>query len=245
VATVVEEIVQAVKAPAALACSGRSVTAVDETKQVSVPSWVVDLDSFCRWVESEDVPEKLRVWYLKGEVWIDMSQEEVNTHVLLKTRFFIVLGGLVDAESLGRFYADGLFLRNNAANVAGNPDATFASTETLLAKRLRPKAGKKGGVVELEGSPDMVLEVVSRSSVHKDTVVLKQAYWEAGVREYWLVDARKEPLTFDIFRRTAKGYTAARRQDGWLKSAVFGKSFRLTQQIDPVLGDAVFTLEVR
>jgi hypothetical protein len=59
------------------------------------------------------------------------------------------------------------------------------------------------------------------------------------------VDARKEPLTFDVFRHTAKGYTATRKQDGWLKSAVFGKSFRLTQQVDPALGDVVFNLEVR
>jgi Uma2 family endonuclease len=151
----------------------------------------------------------------------------------------------VNADRLGRFYADGLFLRNDAADVAGKPDATFASNVALRAKRVRPTKGKKGGIVGLEGSPDIVLEVVSPSSVRKDTVVMKQAYWEAGVREYWLVDARREPLTFDIFRRAAKGYTAARKQDGWLKSAVFGKSFRLTQQADPALGDAVFTLEVR
>jgi Uma2 family endonuclease len=244
-ATVIEEPRRKEQAAVAVVSCGRSVTVADETRQVSVPSWVVDLDSFCQWVETDVVPEKLRVWYLKGEVWIDMSKEQVITHVLLKTRFFIVLGALVDAGRLGRFYADGLFLRNKAADVAGNPDAVFASTATLLAKRLRPVPGKKGGIVALEGSPDMVLEIVSTSSVRKDNVVMKQAYWEAGAREYWLVDARKEPLTFDIFRHTAKGYTATRKQDGWLKSAVFGKSFRLTRQVDPALGDVVFNLELR
>ena len=244
-ATVIEEPKRAGPAPAAVAPSGRPVTVAGETREVTLPSWVVDLDSFCKWAESDDVPEKLRVWYLKGEVWIDISWEQVQTHVLLKSRFFIVLGGLVDAGRLGRFYPDGLFLRNNQADVAGKPDATFASTATLLAKRLRPVPAKRGGVKELEGSPDMVLEIVSTGSVRKDKVTLKQAYWEAGAREYWLVDARKEPLTFDIFRHTTKGYTAARKQDGWLKSAVFNKSFRLTQHIDPVFEDAVFTLEVR
>jgi Uma2 family endonuclease len=91
----------------------------------------------------------------------------------------------------------------------------------------------------------MVLEIVSEGSVRKDNVTLKQAYWEAGAREYWLVDARKEPLTFDVFRHTAKGYVGTRKQGGWLKSSVFGKSFRLTQQIDPTLGDVVFNLDVR
>jgi hypothetical protein len=41
--------------------------------------------------------------------------------------------------------------------------------------------GKEEGHVELEGSLDMVLEVVSASSVHKDTVVLRRAYWQAGM----------------------------------------------------------------
>jgi Uma2 family endonuclease len=76
----------------------------------------------------------------------------------------------------------------------------------------------------------MVLEVLSRSSVRKDRVILRQAYWEAEVREYWLVDARDAPVQFDVLRHTAKGYTASRKADGWIKSAVFGKSFRLTQE---------------
>jgi Uma2 family endonuclease len=90
----------------------------------------------------------------------------------------------------------------------------------------------------------MVLEVVSPSSVEKDTVILRQAYWEARKREYWLVDARKEPLKFDIFRLGPKGYVSTRKQDGWVKSAVFGKAFRLTKtQVSA--GRPEFSLEVR
>ena len=78
----------------------------------------------------------------------------------------------------------------------------------------------------------MVLEVVSDSSVDKDTVLLRDLYWQAGIAEYWLVDARGERLSFDILRHTSKGYTAVRRQSGWLKSSVFNKSFRLTRRFD-------------
>jgi Uma2 family endonuclease len=212
--------------------------------QVNVPSWVVDLASFRRWVESDDVPEKLHVWYLKGEVWIDMSKQQLFSHLSLKNAFNMVLGSLVKAGGMGLYMPDGMFLANVAADIGGNPDATFISNAALDAKRVRLVEGKKGGYVEVEGSPDMVLEVVSASSVRKDTVVLRQAYWEAGAREYWLVDARREPLTFDILRHTAQGYKQARKQDGWLKSAVFGKSFRLMHQLDK-RGLPEFTLEAR
>ena len=94
------------------------------------------------------------------------------------------------------------------------------------------------------GSPDMVLEVVSTSSVQKDTVILPALYWKAGVREYWLVDPRGEEVSFDIFKRGEKGFERVKGRGGWLKSPVFGKSFRLTMRIDDT-DLPVFTLEVR
>ena len=48
----------------------------------------------------------------------------------------------------------------------------------------------------------------------------------------------------DKLQDTAKGYAAARKQDGWLKSAVFGKSFRLVRGTDAT-GNPEFTLEVK
>jgi Uma2 family endonuclease len=221
-----------------------TVTFVNESIQLCIPRWVTDLNSFRRWADGEDVPEKLRVWYLKGDIRIDLSREEVFTHVLLKGEFTVVLGGLVDAGQLGLFLADGVFLSNVEADLAGKPNATFVSDETRRAGRVRLMDNTGHGPDELQGSPDMVLEVVSDESFHWDTVTLRQAYWEAGVREYWLVDARRDPLAFDILRHTAKGFVATRKQGGWLKSVVFGKSFRLTQRVDE-FGDPAFTLEVR
>jgi Uma2 family endonuclease len=220
------------------------VTVINESQSVRVPSWVVDLESFRRWLDSAELPDHARPWFLKGEVWIDMSKEQVFSHVHVKTEFTIVVGGLVKAQRLGRFFADGVLLSNEEADISGNPDATFVSNESLKKGRVRLVEGIEEGYVELEGAPDMVLEVVSTSSVHKDRVILKQAYWEAGSREYWVVDARTEPPVFDILRHTAKGYVTVRKQDGWSKSAVFGKAFRLTSQKD-ALGHPNFTLAVR
>ena len=96
------------------------------------------------------------------------------------------------------------------------------------------------GIMELEGTPDQVLEVVSKTSVRKDTVLLRDLYFKAGIPEYWLVDARKSPARFDIYRHTADGYVATRRRDGWLKSAVFGKQFRFVESKDR-FGDPAYS----
>jgi Uma2 family endonuclease len=219
-------------------------TFVNESDQVSVPAWVADLESFRRWTDSEDFPEEGRICYLRGEVWIDMSKEQLFSHNQVRTEYTRVLAGLAKAERLGRYFDDGAYLSSIPADLSVVPDGIFVATESLRTGRVRPVEGREAGFVELEGSPDMALEVVSDSSVHKDTVELFRLYWEAGIQEYWLVDARREPLRFDIFRHTAKGYVATRKQGGWLKSAVFGKSFRLTQDSDE-LGHPSYTLEIR
>lgn len=58
------------------------------------------------------------------------------------------------------------------------------------------------------------------------------------------MDARGKDVEFEILKRGPKGYTATRRQAGWVKSAAFGKTFRLTRGTDPQ-GNPEFTLEAK
>ena len=46
----------------------------------------------------------------------------------------------------------------------------------------------------LFGAPDFVLEVISPSSVRRDTVIKMNKYKKAGVREYWLLDPMAKML---------------------------------------------------
>jgi Uma2 family endonuclease len=219
-------------------------TVVNEVQQFNVPTWVTDLESFRRWNDSDDFPDEVPIWWLKGKVWIDMSREQIFTHVRVKTKLTMALGLLAEQEHLGLYLTDGVLLSNFAADISGNPDGLFLSNATLASDRIRLIEGREGGFTELQGSPDMVLEIISRSSQQKDDVVLRQAYWEADVPEYWIVDVRKEPIRFDILRHSKRGYTTARKQEGWVKSPVFGRSFRLVVRPGPG-GHPDYSLEMR
>lgn len=213
--------------------------------KVRIPDGLNTLERFRRWARSDKFPERGRYAYLHGEVWVDLSMEQLFTHNSVKTRFTVVLGELVDSAGLGYFFSDGTLLGNVEADLSTEPDTTFVAYETMRDERVRLIEGAAEGFVELEGTPDMVLEVVSTTSVRKDTVTLRDLYWRAGIAEYWLVDARGEEPEFNLLRHTARGYAATRRQaDGWLRSAVFGRSFRLTRQNDP-LGHPQYVVAVR
>ena len=190
------------------------------------------------------MPEKTRVGFLNGEVWLDLSKEQFFSHNQVKNEYAFVLTGLAKTVRRGRFVPDGMLLTNEEAELACQPAGAFFSMESLASEKVRLVEGRDDGFVELVGSPDMVLEVVSDSSEEKDTVDLMELYWRANIQEYRLVDARGPKLRFDIYRHTAQGHVSVRKQGGWVKSAVFGKAFRLTQTIDEQ-GHPEYKLEVR
>src|SRR5258708_1366629 len=89
--------------------------------QFVVPPDVRNLEGFRAWATADDFPERVRVTYLDGEVYLDTSNEEINTHVALKTRLISALGSLVETLKLGKFYGDGVLLVNEAGQVSNNP----------------------------------------------------------------------------------------------------------------------------
>ena len=209
-------------------------TLVTDRFQLVVPPEVRTLEGFRAWATADDFPERVRVTFLDGEVHLDMSNEEINTHVGLKTRVSSTLDFLVKQRKLGKFYGDGVLLVNEEGQVSNNPDAVFLSRASLEARQVRlvPRKGAEHLYRELEGTPDWVLEVVSDSSVQKDTVRLREGYHRAGIPEYWLVDGRGEEVVFQILNHRKTGYGASPVRDGWQRSKVFGASFRLERTLD-------------
>jgi Uma2 family endonuclease len=211
--------------------------------RVEIPASVRDYESFREWARSPECPEHLRVAFFNNVLWVDPDMEQIYDHNLVIHRIAMVLGPL--AEDRGIYGGDGVLLSNPAARLATVPDGYFASDEAFDAGRVREVEGKTHGFVELEGAPEMVLEVVSDSSETKDQVELRGLYWRAGVDEYWLVDARGEAPVFELLRWGSRGYVAARKQaGGWQKSEVFGRSFRLTRK-KTRRGRSLDTLEVK
>jgi Uma2 family endonuclease len=211
--------------------------------QGRIPAWVIDHDSYRRWACSGDYPESGWISYINGEIWVDLSMEALFSHNRVKSQIGFTLMTLLNAQPIGTYFPDRLLFTNQNAGITTEPDGLFCYWETVQSGRARYSQKTKDGddYLELVGTPDMVLEVVSRTSVRKDTKELLRDYWQAGIAEYWLVDARKEPARFDIFQHAARGYRKAKTKEGWAPSKVFGKSFQLRRGSDP-LGDPQFAL---
>ena len=212
----------------------------DQTSAV-IPDWVTDLQSFRRWACSDEHPSTGSYSHLNGALWADSSIERFG-HNRVKTNITIVLGTLAKSAGNGVFISDRMLLTHVAAEVSTEPDAMFLLYETLRSGRAALEQGINS--LEVVGTPDMVLEVVSPTSGRKDKIILKKLYHQAGIPEYWLVDPRGKSLLFEILVWTAQGYSSAPSDDGWQHSPMFGRAFRIDSNPDS-LGYPKYDLEVK
>jgi Uma2 family endonuclease len=201
---------------------------------VSIPAEAGTLEGFTRWVRSDRFPERCRIDFLRGTVEVDMSPEDLQTHGTLKMALAGYLDRAVTAGDLGQVFVDRTRLRTPEADLSCEPDVLFVAWEALesgRARYVRSAKDQPGRFVEVEGAADLVVEVVSDSSVEKDTEDLPPLYARAGVRELWLVDARGAEVRFQIFHLHGGRYRRSRPDAAGLqRSKVLGRRLRLLRE---------------
>ncbi|HJT33941.1 MAG TPA: Uma2 family endonuclease [Pirellulales bacterium] len=219
---------------------------LDDAPALSVPLSAATLDGFIDWACSERFPKQWSASFIDNEIFLDISPEELETHARLNAEISRQIHTLVKTFDLGAFYPDRTLIANRAAGLSTEPDGTFVRWESFESKRVRRVASRKRDdrFMTLLGTPDWVMEIVSETSVAKDTKKLREAYHRAGVPEYWLIDARRAVVSFQILAYRRSGYVAVRPRRGWHRSKVFEREFRLRRERDRS-GGWDYTLEIR
>ena len=175
---------------------------------------------------SSDRPSTLGA--LRDSGWVSRPiKQEIREHAIAKV-------------AAGEALFDGAMYAHRPDGTGSEPDGMFNLWETLRSGRVRYLPIEPGGAaLTVQGEVDLVMECVSPSSVGKDTVRLRAAYFAAGVREYWILDGRGGGLAFDLLTRTddADGWTeAAPDADGYRVSPVLDRRVRIDRGTNPVGG---------
>jgi Uma2 family endonuclease len=208
-----------------------TLASADGLNDLSVPATACTLNGFREWAATDQFPERGQVSFSTEGLIIDMSPELLETHNYVKSDVGLTVHTRVRERDLGRFVGDRVLFTNESACVSTEPDAMFISEATVRSGKCQLAESRRQGVSrEVLGSPDWIMEVVSPSSIHKDNVTLREAYFRAGVGEYWIVDALGDEIKFQILTPGKDAYVAAKSVDGWIFSPTFGCSFRLTRE---------------
>ena len=218
----------------------------DDTVEVRVPSSAYTLEGFRAWAVSDDFPNRGRLTFAGGELIVDMSPESFEEQGAVKTEICRVLSQVVRERKLGHFRIDRTLISNRKAGLSNEPDSLFVARDAVKAGRVTfvPEVGRPQSSKEIVGTVDWVLEIVSPSSRRKDAHVLRDAYFRAGIPEYWLIDVLGDEIDFQILVPGDGGYQPMSPVDGMFPSPTFGASFRLVREKDED-GFWQYTLEMR
>ena len=126
---------------------------------------------YCLWDDTER-------WELIDGVPYAMTPAPSRFHQGISINLLLQLGSFLKDKPC-KVYAAPFDVRLNA----GTDDNTVVQPDILVVCDLS-KLDDKG----CNGAPDMVVEIVSPSSAHKDRLIKFQQYLIAGVREYWIID---------------------------------------------------------
>ena len=199
-----------------------------------IPPGVSSLEGFRRWTWSESFPERGRIDFLAGELEIDLSPENLYKHGAVKTAIAACLHGAVALSGRGAVFVGSTRIVSVDAELSVEPDVVTVLWESLAAGRVVgvPAAdGEPDSFIELEGAPDLVVEVISDSSQGKDRRRLPPLYAKAGVPELWLVDARAKRgkgIELGVHVLGPNGYVLAPPDaKGWSESPLLGRRCRL------------------
>ena len=100
----------------------------------------------------------------------------------------------VRSRGLGRVSGDVLVILDEVKDLAYAPDIVFVATENLD----RIREGK------VYGPPDLVVEVLSPTTMQRDVGKKKRIYHAYGVQWYWVVDMERQVI--EEYRWTPEGY---------------------------------------
>jgi len=200
-------------------------------EQIKIPMSLCSLAEFRAWASSDGFPQRGRIDYIAGRIEVDMSPEDLFCHGALKVELIRVLSQRVKRDKLGHLFTDRTRVSMPQADLSTEPDLVFVSHSALSSGQARlvaKSSGEPGRYIELEGSPDLIVEIVSDASVTKDTRRLPEAYFRADLGEFWLADARCQKLVFQIHHRGQSGFQPAEADaDGFQHSAASACSYRL------------------
>ncbi len=132
----------------------------------------------------------LRHEIIDGEHYVNASP--ITKHQRVSYRLILAIGNYLEEHQVGvLFHApfDVVFSRYDVVE----PDLIFISNERR--EILTTK--------NIQGSPDLLIEILSDSNRKYDEVTKRALYERTGVPEYWIIDPVADDVR--IFRRNASG----------------------------------------
>ena len=156
----------------------------------------------CTYEDYLKTPEDKRYELINGELL--MTPSPIPNHQRVSGKLEFILRKFVTGNNLGEVFDAPCDVYLDNENVV-QPDILLISKDRLGI------IGEKN----IQGPPDLLIEIISEHSVYRDMVQKKRLYARFGVKEYWIVIPEEEEIevyilkdnTYQLYRTYRKGDT--------------------------------------
>lgn len=152
-----------------------------------------------------ETPDDDRYELIEGELL--MAPAPIPKHQRISGRLDFALRKFVMEKELGEVFYAPCDVYLDAENVV-QPDILFISKERLNI------VGEKN----IQGAPDLVIEIVSESTAYRDLIRKKRLYSRFGVKEYWIAVPGEELIEVYILKDNAYMFFNTYTKDDTLES---------------------------
>jgi Uma2 family endonuclease len=135
-------------------------------------------------------PDDKRYELIEGD--LIMTPSPVTAHQRISGRIEFELRKHVQGRDLGEVFDAPLDVYLDNENVL-QPDIMFISKD---------RAGIIGEK-NIQGAPDLVIEILSESTAYRDMAQKKKLYAKFGVKEYWIVTPEEASITIYLLKNAA------------------------------------------
>ena len=158
-------------------------------------------------------PDDKRYELIEGELY--MTPSPITNHQRISRKIEFMLEKYVTENDLGEVFYAPYDVYFNDENVV-QPDILFISKERL------DIIGEKN----LQGAPDLVIEILSESNAYRDLIQKKKLYARYGVKEYWIVVPGEKTIDIHILKDKTYQLYKTLGEDDTLESQIM-KGFKM------------------
>jgi len=133
------------------------------------------------WQDVQQLPDDgHRREAIEGDLYVTPAPS--SRHQRVSRRLLYALEATLGARGLGELFFAPIGVEFPATEEGVQPDIVFVSR------------ARRGIIVEegIRGAPDLVIEILSPTTAHRDRGVKRKLYERQGVRQYWIVDLDTE-----------------------------------------------------
>ena len=158
-------------------------------------------------------PDDKRYELIEGELY--MTPSPITNHQRISRKIEFLLEKFVTENELGEIFDAPYDVYFDDENVV-QPDILFISKDRLNI------IGDKN----LQGAPDLVIEILSESNAYRDLIQKKKLYSKHGVKEYWIVVPGEKTIDIHILKDKAYQLYQTLGEDETLESQIL-KGFKM------------------